>query len=239
MAYVLDIAVILIFGLMVYFGHRDGFIKTIAGMISFVVALVLSTVLAGPVSDMAYNKLVEPPVAAALEAHLGDESPAADTLDAAFEKMPSFVTGQLATQGIRSGADALQYLNNAEEGESAADSVMRQIIRPVTLPVLEVICSLILFFVLQFIISLILKLLNVLAKLPVLKQANKTLGIVAGVVQGLLWAFLIATIVKAVAMSGLLPMVSNEVVDSTYLVKWLAEINPLGTYMNELISVTG
>ena len=97
---------------------------------------------------------------------------------------------------------------------------------------------LLLFFLFQFIISLILKLLNVLAKLPVLKQANKTLGIVAGVVQGALWALLIATILQAVAATGLIPMVSEELLDSTILVKWLSSINPLHTYMQEIFTVT-
>ena len=238
MAYVLDIAVILIFGLMVYFGHRDGFIKTVAGMIAFVVALVLSTLLAGPVSDLAYDKLVEPPVVTALEESVGDDSLAADGLTTAIEKMPGFVKSQLATQGIHDGADLLKYVNNAEKGESAVDSVMSKVIEPVTVPVLKALCSLILFFLFQLIISLILKLLNVLAKLPVLKQANKTLGIVAGVVQGALWALLIATILQAVAATGLIPMVSEELLDSTILVKWLSEVNPLHTYMQEIFTVT-
>ena len=238
MAYVLDIAVILIFGLLVYSGHRQGFIKTMAGTISFVVALVLSTLLAGPVSDFAYDKLVEPPVTAALEAHLGDESPAADTLTAAIEEMPGFVTSQLAAQDIHDGADVLQYLNNAEEDESASESVMRQVIEPVTKPVLKALCSLILFFLFQLIISLILKFLNVLTKLPVLKQANTTLGIVAGVIQGALWALLIVSILQAVAATGLIPLVSDELLQSTILVKWLAEVNPIHAYLQEIFVVT-
>ena len=95
MAYVLDIAVVIVFGLMVYFGHRDGFIKTLAGTIAFVVALVLSSMLAGPVSDIAYDKLVEPPVVTALEESIGDDSLAADSLTAAIDKMPGFVKSQL------------------------------------------------------------------------------------------------------------------------------------------------
>ncbi len=238
MAYVLDIAVVIVFGLMVYFGHRDGFIKTLAGTIAFVVALVLSSVLAGPVSEIAYDKLVEPPVVTALEESIGDDSLAADSLTAAIDKMPGFVKSQLTAQGINDGAALLQFANNAEKGETAVDSIMNKLIGPVTKPVLEVVCSLLLFFLFQVIISLILKLLNVLTKLPVLKQANKTLGIVAGVVQGALWAFLIATLLYALAATGLVPMVSNDLLDSTILVKWLADVNPLNTYMQEIFTVT-
>lgn len=238
MAYVLDIAVVIVFGLMVYFGHRDGFIKTLAGTIAFVVALVLSSVLAGPVSEIAYDKLVEPPVVTALEESIGDDSLAADSLTAAIEKMPGFVKSQLTAQGINDGAALLQFANNAEKGETAVDSIMNKLIGPVTKPVLEVVCSLLLFFLFQVIISLILKLLNVLTKLPVLKQANKMLGIVAGVVQGALWAFLIATLLYTLAATGLVPMVSNDLLDSTILVKWLADVNPLNTYMQEIFTVT-
>lgn len=238
MAYVLDIAVVIVFGLMVYFGHRDGFIKTLAGTIAFVVALVLSSVLAGPVSEIAYDKLVEPPVVTALEESIGDDSLAADSLTAAIDKMPAFVKSQLTAQGINDGAALLQFANNAEKGETAVDSIMNKLIGPVTKPVLEVVCSLLLFFLFQVIISLILKLLNVLTKLPVLKQANKMLGIVAGVVQGALWAFLIATLLYTLAATGLVPMVSNDLLDSTILVKWLADVNPLNTYMQEIFTVT-
>lgn len=238
MAYILDIAVVIVFGLMVYFGHRDGFIKTLAGTIAFVVALVLSSMLAGPVSEIAYDKLVEPPVVTALEESIGDDSLAADSLTAAIDKMPGFVKSQLTAQGINDGAAVLQFVNNAEKGETAVDSIMSKVIEPVTKPVLEVVCSLLLFFLFQVIISLILKLLNVLTKLPVLKQANKTLGIVAGVVQGALWAFLIATLLYALAATGLIPMVSNDLLDSTILVKWLADVNPLNTYMQEIFTVT-
>jgi len=238
MAYVLDIAVVIVFGLMVYFGHRDGFIKTLAGTIAFVVALVLSSVLAGPVSEIAYDKLVEPPVVTALEESIGDDSLAADSLTAAIEKMPGFVKSQLTAQGINDGAALLQFANNADKGETAVDSIMNKLIGPVTKPVLEVVCSLLLFFLFQVIISLILKLLNVLTKLPVLKQANKMLGIVAGVVQGALWAFLIATLLYTLAATGLVPMVSNDLLDSTILVKWLADVNPLNTYMQEIFTVT-
>ena len=82
MAYVLDIAVVIVFGLMVYFGHRDGFIKTLAGTIAFVVALVLSSVLAGPVSEIAYDKLVEPPVVtAAMVEETTEETQAPEILE--------------------------------------------------------------------------------------------------------------------------------------------------------------
>ena len=186
------------------------------------------------VSDLPNAELCQPGVV---------QSPA-DIVMAAQVILEQAVSGQpadqiqLAAQGIHDGETALKDINHAEKGESATDSVMRQIIQPVTAPVLEVLCSLALFFLLQFIISLLLKLLNILAKIPVLKQANKALGIVAGVVQGALWALLIATLLQAVAATGLVPLLSTEVVESTIVVKWLNQINPLQTYLLDLFTVT-
>ena len=49
---------------------------------------------------------------------------------------------------------------------------------------------------------------------------------------------MIATILQAVDATGLIPMVSEELLDSTILVKWLSEVNPLHTYMQEIFTVT-
>lgn len=237
MAIALDILILVVFGLSVWQGFRHGFIKTVAGLIAFIVALVLSTMLAGPVGGWAYGSVIEQPVAQALDTHLGAEQVMAEQLDAAFEEMPAFITTNLAKQGIVDGETAMKYIGTAEAGETLTASVMRQIIEPIFRPLTEVICSLILFFVIQFVLSLLLKLLNLLTKIPVLKQLNKALGVVAGVLQGVLWAFLIATFLQVVAETGLFAMINTELIENTILTEWLSKINPLSEYMMELFVV--
>lgn len=238
MAIALDILLLVVFGLSIWQGHRQGFIKTVAGLVAFIVALVLSSMLAAPVANWAYDTLIETPVAEALDAHLGAENALAEGLDAAFAEMPAFVTDNLAKQGIVDGQSAMQYIGTAEAGETLTDSVMRQVIRPVIGPLLKVICSLILFFLIQFLLSLLLKLLDLLAKLPLLKQLNKTLGVVAGLLQGILWVLLIATFLQAVVETGLFAVINQELLESTILVEWLCQVNPLGQYMMELFVVS-
>ena len=238
MAIALDILIVVVFGLSVWQGFRHGFIKTVAGLIAFIVALVLSTMLAGPMGEWAYDSLIKSPVEQALDAHLGAESVMAEQLDAAFAEMPAFITDNLAKQGIVNGETAMQYIGTAEAGETLTQSVMRQIIEPVFGPLIEVICSLILFFVIQFVLSLLLKLLNLLTKIPILKQLNKTLGIVAGLLQGVLWALLIATFLEAIAETGLFSVINLELIENTMLTEWLFRINPLSEYMMDLFMVS-
>ena len=46
MAYLLDVIALALFALMVFLGYRRGFIRTVSGVLSFVLALVLSSMLA-------------------------------------------------------------------------------------------------------------------------------------------------------------------------------------------------
>ena len=85
---------------------------------------------------------------------------------------------------------------------------------------------------------MLLKLLDLLAKLPLLKQLNKTLGVVAGLLQGILWVLLIATFLQAVVETGLFAVINQELLESTILVEWLCQVNPLGQYMMELFVVS-
>ena len=134
MTYVLDGLLVVLFLLMVVIGHRRGFIKTVSGVLAFVAALVLSTLLAGPVSGMVYDAVVEPPVREALVSQIGDNSPAAETLDAALADMPAFITNRLEVSGLNSGAAILDRLNTSG-GEGTVDQrILDQVVEPVALP---------------------------------------------------------------------------------------------------------
>ena len=235
MAYLLDGLVLALFVLLTWLGHRNGFIKTAAGVVSFVVALMLATMLSGPVSEFAYDSFVEPTVVETLSAHVGEGSPAATQLDAALEGMPAFITNRLAANGMDSGAAMLANLSGAAEGETVPQSIARQVVQPVVAPLLKALCMLLLFLVFKIALTVILKVADLIAKLPLLKQINKTLGVVAGIVQGVLWAFFAVTVLQLLANAGWFGFLTPDVMDATVLVKWLDTINPMTSALRELI----
>ena len=227
MAYLLDGFLIVLFALTVLSGIKRGFIKTISGVLTFVLALVLSALLAAPAASLTYDLLVEPKVLSSFGEEVEAEGLTAAQVDDALSQMPSFVTDLLSQNGITTGEQVLDKVD--EDSASPAQNIADQVVAPTAKAVLQPICSLVLFIVLQFLLGWLLRALNLLAKIPLVKQANKALGVVAGVVQGLLWVFFAVSVMDALAASGLLSFLTPQVMESTYLASWLTTFNPLGS----------
>lgn len=235
MAYLLDGIILALFVFLMWLGHRNGFIKTAAGVVSFVVALMLATMLSGPVSGFVYDSFVQPTVVESLSVHVGESSPAASQLDAALEQMPAFITNRLEANGLNSGAAVLENLSGTAEGETVAESIARQVVQPVVAPLLKALCMILLFLVFKIALTVILKMADLIAKLPLLKQINKTLGVVAGIVQGVLWVFFAVTVLQLLANAGWFGFLTPDLLDSTRLITWLDSINPMTSALRELI----
>lgn len=235
MAYLIDGIAIALFALMVYMGYKNGFIRSVSGVLSFVLALVLSSALAAPVADYVYTAGIQPTVIEKLEDNLGKDSPTVDRLDEALEDMPAFITSQLALSGISDGETLLKYVGKVPKGESAIDKIESTIVRPVVYPVLEAVFSLVLFVVLQVLLGFALRLLNLLAKLPIIKKINKWAGLVAGAIQGVLWLLFAVSVLELLIASGLIEAMTPALVEDTMLVSWLSGLNPFGSVLKDLL----
>jgi len=235
MAYVLDGLSVVLFALLVWLGHRRGFIKTVSGVLAFVAALVLSSMLSGPVSGFMYDTFVEPPVLKELSSQIGEGSPAAGQLDAALAEMPAFITNRLAANGLDSGAAVLEHISGAGAEETVAESITRQVVEPVVVPLLKSLSMLLLFVVLLIVITVLLKAVDLVAKLPLLKQINKSLGVVAGIVQGILWVFFAVTVIRLLASTGWFGFLPPALLEDTVVIKWIDSLNPMTSALRELI----
>lgn len=237
MAYLLDVIALAVFALLVFFGYRRGFIRTVSGVLSFVLALVLSNMLAAPVADYVYTNSIQPSVVQTLEDNIGKDSPSVERVDEALADMPSFISAQIAAAGIEDGEDLLNYVGKVPDGETAVTKIESTIVQPVVFPVLEAVFSLILFVVLQIAISLVLRLLNLLAKLPIIKKINKWAGLIAGAAQGALWVLFGISVLELLIGTGLIASLSPELVENSLLVSWLSDINPFGSLLKDLFVV--
>ncbi len=237
MTYLLDVIAVALFALMVFLGYRRGFIRTVSGVLSFVLALVLSNMLAAPVAGYVYTNNIQPDVLQTLEDNIGKDSPSVERVDEALADMPAFISGQIAAAGITSGEDLLNYVGKVPDGESAVTKIESTIVYPVVYPILEAVFSLILFVVLQIAISLVLRLLNLLAKLPIIKKINKWAGLVAGAAQGALWVLFAISVLELLIGTGLVASLSPDLVENSLLVSWLSRINPFGSLLNDLLVV--
>ncbi len=237
MAYLIDILVFLLFVVFVLIGRKRGFIKTVAGLVAFAVALMLASLLSGPVSSFVYDTMVEPQVIDAVNEKVGSESPAVEKIDAALTEMPEFVVRILQNGGVQNGADVLNKLTGAESDVSVGERISEQVVAPIVAPLLKMLCTLILFIIVYIVAIILLKALNLLAKLPILKQLNTVLGAFAGAVSGVLWALFAVSLLQVLAYMGTVEVITPALLDSTILVKWLCSVNPVAGAVKEVMAL--
>lgn len=236
MKYLLDAVVILIFLLAVIIGHKRGFIKTVAGIVAFIAAIAVAALLNGPVAEMVYDNVIEPPLIETVEQQTAQaQGSAAEQLDSVYQSLPTITKNLLAQAGIANGDDLMQNMPILSSSTPVAQSVA-SVVRTVLLPLLQAVCSLILFVLAYILASILLRVLNVVAKLPVLKQLNKSLGLIAGILSGALWAMFAVTVLQIIAAIGAADsMINLNVLADTVLVDWLSSINPLSGALQEIL----
>ncbi len=216
MAYILDIAVILIFALAVFIGHKRGFIKTFSGVLAFAAALVVVMLLKAPVANLVYEKAVEPPLVEAIGNTTDNFQQSAVDY---YNELPQIIKNLLVQTGVTDG----ESFFSAMPADGPAP-----VLRPVLLPLVEMVTALVLFLLAYIAAGILLRMLDLVAKLPLLKQINKSLGFVAGVLSGALWVLLAVSILQLIASFGSADSLINmTTVDNTLLIKWLVSFNPL------------
>lgn len=239
MAYLLDGIIILLFVLAIWLGHKRGFIKTVTGVVAFIAAVVVATLLSGPVAQMVYDSAVEPTVVETIGEYTADATGSLESgVDEALSSMPGFVTNLLANGGITSGADVLAKVTDTADTAALAQNITDQVVEPLVVPLLKMIATLLLFILAYILASILLRVLNVVAKLPLLKQVNKSLGVVAGILSGALWVLFAVSVLQVVAAVADADFVINQaLLADTLLTNWLIGINPLGGMLGEIVAI--
>lgn len=239
MAYILDVAVILLFVLAILIGIKRGFVKTVIRLVGCLLALVIAYSLSGVIAGGAYDAFLAPTVKEQIVAHV----PSADTeslregLDAVMEQLPGFVRNAV-DNSIGSTDQIVNYLEGALSGdvESLAATVSDKVIRPVAVAMLQMICFFILFIVLMIVVIILSCVINKVFKLPLLKQANGVLGGILGAVEGVLWVLVAVTVIQLVASSSSADsLLSAQNLENSLLVSRLADINPITSMFHSLM----
>lgn len=227
MTYVLDFVLIALFVLCVWLGWSRGFIKTVSGLIALVAAVLLASMLSGPIAEGVYNGSVEPAVFSALEEHVsGEVLPTEEQLDTAIEKLPSFVTTLLAAGDMDSGAAILSKVEVVDAGKTAARTITDRVITPIVLPLMQMLCSVLIFLLVYIVASILLRVLDLVAKLPLLKQLNSFLGLLAGALTGAVWVIFVARILFTLAWLGIAEWLSPALLEQTWLVSFANSLIP-------------
>lgn len=230
MTYILDIAVLVILGLTVFFGYRRGFLQTVVQLVGCVAAFIIALSISTPAANTVFDSFVAESVETRVVESLNDvaDVPVEEKLDAAIAELPKPVGALLKNNAqLQEAVDELGTSMSASV-DSLAKSLVQTVVRPVVVTVLQLLIFVLAFLLLLLIAKLLVRVVKPIAKLPVIRQIDGTLGAVLGVLKGALFVCVLVSVLQliAVAASDNGPITQN-VLDNTLLVRYIADINPL------------
>ena len=210
MGFFVDIAVLAIIIIFTVIGYRKGFIKSVMGLVSLVLAVIVSINFYSYSADFINENIVGPHFSKITAEEFsslmngGTETIAPEKI---FEDKPDSLEKLLNKFGIEFESLTDYYTTNikpsvpAFETDKIADKISEFIVESTTETVSNIIGFLVTFLAALILFNLTLKLLDLLFKLPVLKFTNKLFGAILGIVKGLVVALIVVNVVSGLVFA--------------------------------------
>lgn len=221
MAYVLDIAAILILAFCVFRGARRGLVRTVLMLVGCLAAALAAYWLSAPVADFAYDTFIE----ARVEQSLVDQAQAAGLssmeipVAAVLGERAAPVADYLVAHGVPETV-TIGFDDLSREGIlRAAEPALRNVVRPALVGVLTALATVVLFFVMLLVWGLLVRLIDRVFRLPGLNQLNRIGGCLVGALVGVFWMVAFAAAVRLGAECGWFgSFITAETVERSLLV---------------------
>lgn len=172
MNYLIDLILIAIIALFTFIGYKKGLIKVAFGLVSFILAIIISVILYKPVSSFIIKY-----------------TPLDDYIETAVaERLTSSETTKEETENIVSN-----YYNNIKNASTSviATGISKTVIN---------ISSMLIVFIISKIILLFFKFIgDIIAKLPLIKQFNSAGGFIYGLLKGFVIIYIILAVIAILA----------------------------------------
>lgn len=247
MAYVLDGAVILVVILMILWGYRRGFARSIVQLVGCLVALAVSFAASGPLAEGVFDRFMADKLQASVQTTVEESLSAGaftvpEALSTALESLPATVRNVLGLYELDTADKILQADPDGWEPSAAslASRLVTNVVRPVTVSLLRMACFLALFLLLLVVVSILAALVGRVFHLPVLRQIDGVLGAVVGAVQGVILAFALVTVLTLIASTGDSSnnsdsKLTRQTIDQTAIVSRMVECNPVTALLDEVV----
>ena len=182
-----DLIVVLIVLITAFIGYKRGFVKTAFGMVSFLVAIILSFSLYKPVANILSEKTgmdewIHEVIEGKVENNNEDES-----------------DGKTIKEEERSIEEAIVNLPENIKEQFGLEEIKEQtkatIAEKVTLISLNLISFIGIYVISRIVLIVVCFILDKLMLIPVLKQINEIAGLILGVLQGLVRTYLVLAVI--------------------------------------------
>ncbi len=169
--YVLDIILVIIFGITVFYFVKEGFVKGLINLIGKIFAIVIAFFVSAPLSKLIFDKLLRAPITDYLNQLVQDMG--AQTLDEYLNsnasEIPGFLQG-LLTQDISMVTDDL------------TSTIIQNYLEPLVTQIIAIILFILIYIIIVVIFGIVAKATKIIDKVPILGKANKALAFVLGAI---------------------------------------------------------
>lgn len=235
MSWTLDLIIIAIFALTVFFATKNGFVKTAISAVSFIVAIVITFCFAGTLADAIKTTTIADKIEAATEQKIEDvilenSISAVELIDGKSEAFNML----LAVSGVESGE--LEEFYNSLENKSftPAKRIAKKLSEPIINTVALIISVILLYFGTKILLAIVASVLDKIAKLPILKTYNKLLGVLLGILLAIvrisLFCFVAGVLIKNADFLGS-DYISALNPENTLLFKLFSNLNIFGFFI--------
>ena len=218
MGLILDLLFVVMIIITAILSAKKGFIRTLLELVGFAAAIIIALTVSEPISDFAYEKLVEPAIFEKTEGIIVDNTNS--IRENLWEKLPSIIKDNSEFFGINE--DSFLNIISSESKNGAADlsiAISEKIVRPAVVNLFSTIISFILILILIPLFRLLAKGINKLFSVSVVGKVNKFLGAILGILKGLAICLIVCILLDLIVKlsSGGFWLITNDFLDKSFI----------------------
>lgn len=230
----LDIIMVAILGLSIFFGIRRGLIRSVIRLVGSIVAFVLAIVFSSPLGSYIDANYVNAPMREwavdQLSASVEDVSPTDLDFDDLFANRPEFFTDVCDFLGVDVNEIQASYESLKSDGINQAKSaIITQMVDPLSSVISRAIAFAVIFIAAMIAILVISLFSKFLTNLPVIKKMDKLGGGILGAVTGILTCFIVVAILSTASkyvLKDYTPEAREDLRGNTIVYRIFYHINP-------------
>ena len=210
MSWILDICILLILGLTIFFAVKNGFVKTALSTLSFALAVLITACLLNPVRNAFMKTQLAENITAETQNSINDyiKENRFSGVKELIDKKPEEFRALLSAVGIEISDIEEWYETEVKDSDEAQlRDLSRKIAEPAVYAVVTLVSVIVIYICARLVLLILTKILDAVAKLPVLKTANRVLGLLLG-------------IVLAVVRISLFCLIIRVLVDNSEFIGW-------------------
>lgn len=218
--FLLDGAIIILFGLFIFLGFKNGVARSLISFIGAIFSLIFSIYISSIASEFIYDTFIEENLTTSIGQTLSDKSFKSEDV---FDKLPNFVSNALKIYNVTSEKISTIIKSSSVDKSKA----LSDLFSPAVKGVIRDILSILIFWLLMIFIGTICKNLSYVFRLPILRQIDGLLGGIFGAFKGYVIIVILMMFLKMfLPVAKVVPDVfSDKNMDSTILFSHMYKSN--------------